>query len=188
VDKQAIKDLINNFYTKNKESIKEIMKINQKKWIEKEEIFKDLVLNLFNNKDILSGKYRADSTMWRIFPRFIESGCFSVPASPGYNYKTNEIIAHEMLHFAFYKYINLRYPEFNKKENTKLVWHISEIFNAVLQSTDECVSDFGVKGQSYPEHKEIYGKLIQKYEHKKNIQADELIEDIVVEVKKSSLL
>jgi hypothetical protein len=68
-----------------------------------------------------------------------------------------------MLHFIFYDYFIKKYPQYNKKKYSFYIWHISEIFNGIIQNSFPWLKIFKITGQSYPEHQKIIKHLKKKY-------------------------
>ena len=141
---------------------------------------------LFGKKYWPEGKYICYPTIWGMYPRFIKDCTFQIPAHKGRNAeRINIIIAHEMLHFIFYNYLAREYGE---KNPGMRVWHSSEIFNAVVQSSPKWKKVFGEGSGPYPEHATITKRVSKKFYAKRTITADALITEIFREVDRSKLL
>ena len=163
------------------------LSVYQSNWENKEKSFLNLVNEIFCDNFWPEGKYVVYLTIWGIFPRFLEDSTFQVP----YKYKNqkyiNVIIAHEMLHFVFHNYFYQKYPQYKQNEHNFFVWHISEIFNVIVQNSSKWLKIFEVKTMDYPEHREIIGILKSKYNVKDVWKVDDLIENIAELVKDSNL-
>ncbi|MDD2935201.1 MAG: hypothetical protein PHX25_01880 [Candidatus Pacebacteria bacterium] len=183
IKQKELEKFIKDKYRKEKYLIENNLKIYEKNWGKKEKKFFELSNELFEEKYWTKGKYTAFPTIWGMFPRFLEDKTFQVP----YKYKNkkyvNVVIAHEMLHFAFYEYIYIKYPKYAKDKYNFLIWNISEIFNEVVQNSPKWLKVFDVKTMGYPMHEKIVKKLEKKYHKQEKINRDELIKDILKEVK-----
>jgi len=188
ISNKEITYFVKSFYHKREKLIHKNISLYQKKWKSIENNFYNLTDNIFDDKFWPSGKYIVYPTIWGMFPRFLEDKTFQVP----YRYRNkkyvNVIIAHEMLHFVFYNYFYKKYPEYKKDRYNFFVWHISEIFNVIIQNSSKWLKVFKVKTLSYPEHQKIINILRNKYYHKKDLQTDGLIKDIIKFVNNSNLI
>lgn len=188
ISKKEVIDFVQTFYKENKETMQKNMLAYQTNWQEKEENFYSLIDKLFGANFWPKGKYIAYSTIWGMFPRFLENMTFQVPYKHKSKRYVNVIIVHEMIHFIFYNYFYKKYPQYKKDEHNFLVWHISEIFNAVIQNSLKWLKVFEVKTMDYPEHQKIIKKLENKYSSKNNWELDDLIDNIIQLVKNSRLM
>ncbi len=188
IKKEIVQRYVEEFYRKNKEIIRRNLKLYHKKWDQKEKKFYELVSDLFHKKTWPKGKYIAYPTIWGMYPRFLEDKTFQIP----YQYKkskyVNVIIAHEMLHFIFYDYFYQKYPQYKKDKYNFFVWHVSEIFNVLVQNSTDWLKVFQLKSMPYPEHKKLIKKLNLKYRNTIRIEIDNLINDIIREIRKSNLI
>lgn len=187
ISKLEVEKFIKNFYQRNNDTIRKNMLLYQQNWQKKEEDFYLLVEKLFKLKYWPQGKYIAYPTIWGMFPRFLEDKTFQLP----YKYKNkryiNVIIAHEMLHFIFYEYFLKKYPKYKNDKYNFFIWHISEIFNTLIQNSPEWLKVFKVKTIGYPEHKSITKILERKYYKKDDWQVDNLIKDIIIIIRKMEI-
>jgi len=90
-------------------------------------------------------------------PRFLDSGEFQVFM---YDNKSLQLftIFHEMLHFMFYDFIKKEFSKDFKNVDTEKgkLWDLAEVFNAVIQDTDDFVELHGkIKNIGYPNHKDL---------------------------------
>lgn len=182
-NRKTVETFVKKAYFKNQSVIKRNILIHQQNWKKLEKIFYLLVNQLFPNQNWPKGKYIAYPTIWGMYPRFLENKTFQIP----YSYKSKKyvsvIIAHEMLHFIFYDYFIKYYPKYKKDKNGFFVWHISEIFNAVIQNSPSWLREFQLKSIIYPEHKAVIQELQKKYYKSSSFMAEDLIEDIIKKVK-----
>jgi len=157
--------------------------IVEKQWRKKEMPFFLLTKNLFPNLTWPKGKYIAYFTIWSMFPRFLDDKTFQIPFFHKKKGYINVIIAHELLHFIFYKYFYKWYPQYRNPKYNYFVWNISEIFNILIQNSKPWIKEFNQKALLYPEHKNILSVLKNKL-NKKTFIAKELTKYIVDEFKK----
>ncbi|MFA6252156.1 MAG: hypothetical protein WCX74_02035 [Candidatus Paceibacterota bacterium] len=181
----SIKKFINEYYSNNLNSIKSNMKEYERIWNTKKDEYFKLVSELFSNDYWPKGEYVAYSTIWGLFPRFLEEKSFQIPAIYEKKDYIQVIIAHEMLHFIFYNYFLKNYPKYNMEGDDFFIWHISEIFNSIIQNSKSWLNEFKTEAQTYPEHDKIIENLEKKYKNSSNFETKELIEDILSEVKKN---
>ncbi|MDD4761573.1 MAG: hypothetical protein PHZ25_00920 [Candidatus Pacebacteria bacterium] len=164
-------------YKKNESSYKNNFKLFESNWRKKEKYFFTLIKSLFGNFKWPKGKYIAFSTIWGMFPRFLEDKTFQIPAEFKNKEYLNVVIAHELLHFIFYEYFYKKYPKYKKSEFNFYVWRISEIFNSLIQNSPSWIKVFNEKTMIYPEHKKIISKIKKDSLVLKNV--DSLIETII---------
>lgn len=183
ISKKEIESFVKDFYDKNRAEMENNLKIYEKNWNEKEKDFYLLAQDLFGPIKCPKGKYIAYPTMWGMYPRFLEDKTFQLPYKCKNKKSINATIAHEMLHFIFYDYFYKKHPEYSKDEFNFFLWNISEIFNSVIQNPPKWIKVFKAKNMDYPEHGKIIKKLSEKYHKKDKILVDELVHDIIEEVK-----
>ncbi len=188
IEKEEIIDFVKSFYNKEKQVMQNNMFVYQANWQKKEKNFYGLVEDLFPNNFWPKGKYIVYPTIWGMFPRFLEDMTFQVPYKYRNKKYVNVIIAHEMLHFIFYNYFYKKYPQYKEDKYNFLIWHISEIFNVIVQDSSNWLKLFEIKTMEYPEHSKIIKELKKIYYQNNNWQIDSLIKDIIQLVKKSNLI
>jgi hypothetical protein len=166
-------------YEANKKTISANFERYEADWRKQEKRFFAFVRELFPNTRWPKGKYIAYATIWGMFPRFLEDKTFQIPIKYRSRRYVSVIIAHEMLHFMFYEHIRRNYPQYKDPEHSFLVWHISEIFNSVIQDSPSWLAVFKKKTMPYPEHKRIIAALRKRYPDPTASRADGLIQTIV---------
>ncbi|MBU1557717.1 hypothetical protein KKC45_02040 [Patescibacteria group bacterium] len=180
-NQKELEKFIKDKYKKEKEITEKNLSIYEKNWRKIESKFFKLSDELFEKKYWTKGKYTAFPTIWGMFPRFLEDKTFQVPYKYRKKKYVNVVIAHELLHFAFYEYIFDKYPKYKADKYNFLIWNTSEIFNEITQNSPKWLKVFGVKTMGYPMHKKIVKKLEKKYHKQEDINRDELVEDILKE-------
>lgn len=175
--RREIANFVEKKYIEGADEIETNLSRSEKLWRSKEKQFYKLVQDLFPPSYWPDGEYIAYPTIWGMFPRNLRSKTFQIPAR---RFRPKKrlvaIIAHELLHFIFYNYFLKEFPEYKKGEYQMRLWHISEIFNEVVQGSKTWIRVFGNKPLGYPEHTKIVRKLLRKFN--KRIDADELIAEI----------
>jgi len=164
---KEVKKFLDEYYKKNKKEIEKGVEEINRRWLELDEDFFNLIESIFKKHPWPKGKYIAFSTIWDVYPRDIKRKTFSFPYSE--KEKALVTIAHEMLHFIFYDYLYTHYPEYKKKKYKDEVWKLSEVFNIVIQSQKEWLNLFHQSPSFYPEHKELIEKLRRAWRKKEDI-------------------
>lgn len=113
-----------------------------------------------------------------MYPRFLDDKTFCVPYFHKREKYINVIIAHEMLHFIFYDYFYKRYPEYNESKYNFFVWHVSEIFNSLIQNSKEWLDVFCEEIITHPEHNKIIKKIRDLKINEINVLIDKIIEEV----------
>ena len=179
VDKKIAQDFVLKYYSKNKKAIEKNLIVYENSWQKIEKDFFKLAYDLFLETKWPKGKYIAYSTMWSMYPRFLDDKTFQIPAISRNKKVVSFIIAHEMLHFIFYEYFLNKYRKYKSHKYDFFVWHVSEIFNVIIMNRPEWQKILKNKDDGYPEHKKIIKKI-----SKKVYGMDELINNIILEVNK----
>lgn len=156
----------------------------ERKWRVIEPKFDKLVKEIFGDYPWPKGKYIAYSTIWGIYPRFLEDKTFQVPYRFRNKRYVNVVIAHELLHFIFYEYFHAHYPRYRSDDYNVLSWHVSEIFNTIVQNSVSWRKIFGLPSMGDPVHKKIVEKLSHIHTGEPCWNLDKLIQDIVVNAEK----
>jgi hypothetical protein len=180
IDKGIVEDFVFKYYLKNKKTIEKNLAIYEKNWKKIEKDFFKLVYALFLEVKWPKGKYISYSTMWSMYPRFLDDKTFQIPAISEKKKVANFIIAHEMLHFVFYEYFLNKYKKYKSHKYDFFVWHVSEIFNVLIMNKPDWQKILKNKDDGYPEHRKIIKKL-----SKKDYSLDDLINNIIKEVGKT---
>lgn len=179
VDKKIVQDFVFKYYAKNKKAIEKNIIIYENNWKKIEKHFFKLAHDLFLDTKWPKGKYIAYTTMWSMYPRFLDDKTFQIPAISRKKKLANFIIAHEMLHFIFYEYFLNKYKKYKIHKYDFFVWHVSEIFNVIIMNKPKWLKILKNKDDGYLEHRKIIEKL-----SKKEYGVDELVDNIMLEVNK----
>ena len=129
-----------NRYKKELSSIKSDLKITEQKWRKHEKTFFRLVDKIFKNYPWPKGNYRGYASVFYRFPRFISQKKFAFPTqynNPKYADVDLRVIAHEMLHFIAYDYLQKKYhlkpSESRDKDN--FFWQFTENLNVLIENS-----------------------------------------------------
>lgn len=179
VTKKDVKSYVDTYYLKNKEQIEKNFVIFENNWRVKENAFFKLTEKIFSGINWPKGRYIAYSTIWGMYPKFLDDKTFQIPALTNNKKSVSLIIAHELLHFIFFTYFLNKYKKYQTHKYDFFVWHVSEIFNSIILRQPEWRKLLEADNQDYPEHKKIITKLSkQKY------PLVGLVEKIILEVEK----
>jgi len=180
---KQLKDFIKKQHAKKSQNRCRKIKQYQKAWQKSANHFFQFTEKLFPNTSWPKGKYIAYATIWGMFPRYLEDKTFLIPDFGKNNQELCAIIAHEMLHFIYYSQLFKKFPYLKSKKNAFWAWNITEIFNAIIQNTDDWQKIFGHSQQPYPEHQKVVSK-IEKQNKPSTLTAEQLTKIIINEQKK----
>ncbi len=134
-----------------------------------------LVNKIFKNHPWPRGRYIGYASIYHMFPRNIREKTFFFPYVHKISKFAHYVIAHEMLHFAFFDYISKVY---NLKENSKFlnkpsnyIWQISEVFNSVIENWDPYRKIFKIKGLKRKPYtgQKYFKKMLKQWTKKQDI-------------------
>jgi len=183
-DKKALRNFIYEIYRTKRMSMSCVLEQHKERWEKIAPHYFSLVDTLFDGRKWPQGKYIAFGTIWGMYPRFLEDKTFQIPfwhRTPRYIFV---VIAHELLHFMFYDYFYKRYPKYNRPKYNFFVWHVSEIFNTIIQNSPAWLNCFKLKSLGYPEHEKIVRRISRPFYRHKVWNIDVLADEIIKEVKK----
>jgi len=167
--KILIQKHIDSFYKQNLPEIKNGVSKTKRQWRNTEKQFFILVDEIFKNRPWPNGKYIAYSTIWGMFPRYLNDKTFLFPYSHKKKNYILIVITHEMLHFMFYDYVYKKFPKLKNHKYDFVLWNISEIFNTIIQNSPQWVRIFKQKTMGYPEHRKCIPKFKKYWRESKNI-------------------
>ncbi len=177
---KLIRGRLDDFYRTNKVSMNKRLAQIDSAWVSRRrKKFYLLIGKLFKDSIFPRGKYVAYLTAWNLYPRFLEDKTFFIPwrrVKPDFVYV---VIAHEMLHFKFFDFFKKHYPSFRNPEHSFFVWHVSEIFNGVVQNSKPWLKVFKEKAKLYPEHETIVRSILKWQTEQKIIDAETLVKKII---------
>ncbi len=185
---KALRRFINEKYRVRKTAMDSALVRYRKQWEKMAPQYFSLVNKLFDGRKWPRGKYIAFGTVWGMYPRFLKDKTFQIPfwhRVPGY---ISVVIAHELLHFMFYDYFFVRYSKYRRPGNDFFVWHVSEIFNTVVQNSPEWLGYFKLKSMGYPEHKKIVKRISNVWYRRDKWNLDALVSEIIKETRNQKLV
>lgn len=175
VARQRIRQL----YLKQSDGIKRDMFAAKQAWQKLAPVFFELTDEIFETLPWPKGKYIAYPTVWGMFPRYLEDKTFQIPVRFRRKKLIPVVVAHELLHFICYQYLFRTRPELKKGGNTFFCWHVTELFNSVVQTTPRWRRVFGAVPMDYPMHEKILRSLRRKYPAVTAVNRDLFIVDLV---------
>lgn len=172
---EILNAFLDEYYLEQHEYLQDSVKNTQVKWQKVEKIFYKKVGRLFHNWPWPKGNYRAYVSIGRMFPRFINDKIFAFPLKtykPGRENIDLRVIAHEMLHFLEYDYLQKKFglqpSECASNDNT--FWQFTENLNVLIENSmfwREFSS--GIKSRPYPDCKKLYVKMKKIWDKNHNI-------------------
>jgi len=119
--------------------------------------FFKIVDKIFNHHPWPRKEFTGFFSIFDFCPRFLAWGGFQIFL---YDNRGMQLftIFHEMLHFIFYDFAQKTFPEKfeNLSTNEGKFWDLAEIFNVVVQNTDDFIKLHGkIKSSGYPNHKNL---------------------------------
>lgn len=176
------KKFFDKYYKDYKEDIEKGLKRAEEDWRKVEIGFYEKVDELFDAYPWPEGEYSSTASILKTYPRFIDKKFFTFPADrPDVS---NLIIAHEMLHFITYDYLEKKYAlkpsERYDKDNT--FWQFTENLNVLLENDPGWQSVFGNregrKSAPYSECEEMFKNMKKIWDDNKNL--DNLIQKFLI--------
>jgi len=175
--KSFISTYLDKYYSKRTHDLKiNVIKV-KKNWLTVEQQYLFLLKGLFPKYKLPNRIVKACITIWGLYPRDVDHLTFWMPDTYKPASYINVTIAHELLHFTFYDQFYKQYPKYKNGKYNYFVWQISEIFNSVVQRSQEWLSVFKMPNMGYPDQEKLVNKLSGKYNH--NIDANKLIKAIL---------
>jgi len=167
--RKYLNNYISEYYLSNKDEIESLSNKTTEYLKEDQEKYFLLVNKIFKNYPWPKKELVGDFSIFDFCPRFLEDNEFQVFIYDNRNIQLFTIF-HECLHFIFYDFAQKKFPEIIGKMNTEegKFWDIAEVFNAVIQSTDDFIDLHGkIENIGYPDHKDLIAKgaLLWEKEH-----------------------
>lgn len=173
--RKIIRSYTSESYNRNKNNFKKSFPGLKSDWNAVKGDYFELVTRLFKNHPWPKGKYVGFSTIFWCYPRFISKKIFFVPIKHSIPHHANAVIAHEMLHFMFFDYVEKRY---GMDEHAKIpgrepnyLWKASEAFNSVIEGWKPYQKIFNSQPKPYPETMIIYKKMEKQWRRKQDVDA-----------------
>ena len=170
---KVIRDYVSEYYEQNETGLKDRFKFIESDWENVEIKYFNLVKQLFNAHPWPDGEYTGLGTIFHCYPRFISKKVFFFPLNHKVERFANKVIAHEMLHFMFFDYVEKKYELGEKSEidgkGPNYLWKVSEAFNSVIEGWQPYSELFNSKPHPYPEVVEIYTRMNEQWEKDQNV-------------------
>lgn len=174
---KIITEYTKHIYKINKKEILEGTGEIEKQWLKIEDNFYELIDALFKGYAWPKGKYIGYASVYLMFPRDVQEKIFYFPYNAE---KWNPLgtIAHELLHFIFFDYIEKRYGikenDKIKGKNPKYIWQVSEAFNVVIENWKPYMEIFNTeeKSETYDHGcKKVYDVMEKQWSKKQDIDS-----------------
>lgn len=163
VDKFTVK-----YYKRHKLILEKRVTQFEKGWKKVEKHFFEATTSVFGSFPWPKGKYICFISIFDSNPRFLENKTFQLY----YRYPQwgNHIIAHEMLHFIFFDYLDNQEKEFKEKLDEGTTWLLSELFNDKILELPQFDGFRSKDGGAYPEVMEFAKKFENRIDGKMDIK------------------
>jgi hypothetical protein len=181
---QPMLRFINETYRSQRPQMERTMLEHRKRWERIAPSYFKLIEKLFDHRTWPRGKYIAYGTIWGVYPRFLENKTFQIPFRHKVPQYVPVVIAHELLHFLFYDYFYERFPKLSRQKDASFVWHVSEIFNTLVQNSPEWMSCFKRKSLGYPEHDKIVANMSRKLYRQSSWNLNDVVDEIIKQTQK----
>ncbi len=176
--KDIVSAIIDDFYKREERLIEdELVKI-KKSWYDKQNFFINESEKIFKDILIFQDGVIASPSIWPFFGRFFDKQLITFP----YNKGSDEavfVIAHEYLHFLFYKYIYEKFKLSPEEMSSQRMWDFSEVINVVIQNKKSWIEIFKVKARPYTQHIDLYKNISKDWERGGSM--DDLIEKYIID-------
>lgn len=116
----------------------------------------------------LDKEYILFPSVWGSFIRDFKNKRISFPYNQGVD-KAIFVIAHELLHIIFYKYLYENHPQIRNLIESKKVWDFSEVINVIIQEQEDWISLFITEPGVYQGHEDLYKKMSELWKDKPSI-------------------
>ncbi|PIP29727.1 hypothetical protein COU12_01155 [Candidatus Jorgensenbacteria bacterium CG10_big_fil_rev_8_21_14_0_10_54_38] len=157
----------------NRKEIAEGVLRARKEWASAEKKFFRLADRIFNHRPWPNGNYRGFVTVFYAYPRDIQRKVFYFPYNHHLQRFANKTIAHEMLHFMFFDYVEERY---GLKEHARIpgkprnyLWQVSEAFNTAIQLWKPYRKVFQFGSHPHPGTEKLAARMIPHWAREQNI-------------------
>ncbi len=170
---EIIKEYVRREYEAKNKEIEEGVKKAAGEWRRAEPAYFKLIDKIFKNYHWPKGNYRGFSSIFHMFPRYVDEKIFFFPYIHKIPKFANKVIAHEMLHFIFFDYINKKY---DLKQNSKIknrssnyIWQVSEAFNNVIEGWAPYKKIFKFGSRPYAGTEKIFARMKKQWAEKQDI-------------------
>lgn len=171
------------YYKEHGEEIKTRTETAERDWELVEDDFYCKTDAMFHDFPWPKGDYKGVASILSMFPRDIEGKFFTFPVNPAITRKPTSTVAHEMLHFLEYDYLQKQYglkPSESYDEDSKF-WQFTENLNVLIENGESWKEFKSGERESkpYPDCEDLYKRMKEIWDKNKNI--DNLIREIFKE-------
>lgn len=167
---KAISVYFDNYYKIHKEEIFRKLKLVRDVWYKKERKYISITEDFFGGFRFPKGKYIAYASIINCNPRFLESKTFQF----FYKKPVADVvytIAHELLHFIFFDFIEKKLKKETKHLSENQLWDLSEIFNVVVLKSPRYRHIINQKFVTpYPDHRRYIPQFEKAYKNSQNAE------------------
>jgi len=171
--KKIIGEYTKRTYKFRTKKIKEGITKARKDWRSVEKRYFAITDKIFKRCPWPKGRYIGYCSIFGMFPRNVQEKYFYFPPIHPISKYANKVIAHEMLHFIFFDYIQKKY---GLKENSKIpkkpdnyIWQVSEVFNNVTEGWKPYNKLIGDKPRPYRGTEKMFKKMSVQWQKKQDI-------------------
>lgn len=157
--RKEVEKFTKKYYQLHKSDLEEKAILFKKNWEKVKNSFFSGVRRVFGSYPWPDGRYICFTSIYDCNPRFLEDKTFQVYYR--HPQGSNHIIAHEMLHFIFFDYLDSRETKFKNEKSDDSIWLLSELFNDMILELPEFQEFRSKDGGSYPE----VAKYAKKFRH-----------------------
>jgi len=168
--KKMINEYFNDYYKKNRAKLLKKLALLKTVWRKKEASYFKITKELFDGFEPQKGMHICYLSIIDCNPRFLDSKCFQTFYGKDISDAIHSI-AHEILHFFFYDFLDKKLKKESGKLSEDKIWDLSEIFNVVVLESEKYYDIIDKKVIiSYPDHKKHLPKFRKFFKESKNIQ------------------
>lgn len=168
--KHIVNKYFDEYYKENRINLHKKLETFRNAWQKKENQFFVIAQSLFDGNYFQDGMYICYLSIINCNPRFIESKTFQI----FYGKETDDAvyaIAHELLHFAFFDFIDKKLKKEGQALSEEQIWDLSEIFNIIILKSDLYKNIINKKFvYPYPDHKKFIPVFEKAYNHSANVK------------------
>jgi len=168
--KKFIRIYFDNYYRTHKTVMLRKIESVRKVWHEQEQKYIIITEDFFSGFRFPKGKYIAYASIINCNPRFLESKTFQF----FYKKPLAEIIytiAHELLHFIFFDFIEKKFKKEIKPLSEDQLWNLSEIFNVIVLKSPRYLHIVNQKFViPYPDHRHYIHQFEKAYKNSQNAE------------------
>lgn len=155
--KKFLNKYISEFYSFHSDEMEKLSQKTANYLNQTQDDFFKIVDKIFNHHPWPKKEFTGCFSIFDFCPRFLDCGGFQVFIYDKPNLQLFTIF-HELLHFIFYDFAQKTFPKKFKNLSTEegKFWDLAEIFNVVVQDTDDFIKLHSkIKNSGYPNHRKL---------------------------------